>query len=622
MTGRIPQTFIDEIVARSDIVEIIGARVPLKKSGREFKACCPFHSEKTASFWVSPDKQFYHCFGCGAHGTVLGFLMQYEKLEFLEAVADLADRAGLELPRGADPAGGGAGGRDAIRDLHEIMSGAARFFAQNLLDSERAQSYLQKRGVEPGIAAKFALGYAPDSWNALLTRFGGDEGGRRRLLQAGLTIERDTRGGTREAGFYDRFRDRLMFPIRDARGRVLAFGGRVIDQGEPKYLNSPETPLFHKGRELYGLYEARQAQRDCKRLLIVEGYMDVVRLHQAGICYAVATLGTATTQEHLNKIFRVTSEVVFCFDGDRAGRAAAWRALENAIGLAQDGRELKFLFLPDGEDPDTLVAAEGAAAFEERLRSALPLSEYLLRELTTQVDLTHLDGRAKLAALARPLFARMPEGIYRELLTDRLAAQIQMPAVKLKALLLGSGGKRESWPHAAEPFGGSRGPYRHGGWVAGVGRGVLSAGRGNLLRQAILLVLHHPSAAKAVKDPGVLASLRVPGVTVLWELLDQAVATTSPSTASLVERWRDRAEFARLSELAAMQPLVAEPAAAASELQMAVAKLVETYGPGRRMNELLQKAEQMGLGTDEKAELTALLNAKRPSRESGQNGNA
>ncbi len=365
MAGRIPDSFLDELVARSDIVEIIGARVPLKKSGREFKANCPFHNEKSPSFWVSPDKQFYHCFGCGAHGTVIGFLMQYEKMEFLDAVADLAQRAGLELPREAQgaPDSGSA-------DLHDLMGRAARFFEQNLADNARAQRYVQARGIDAKTSARFALGYAPDAWEALLTRFGTSDEERRRLHQVGLVIERearggegDARGGQRAGGYYDRFRDRLMFPIRDSRGRVIGFGGRVIDQGEPKYLNSPETPLFHKGRELYGLYEARQARADFKRLMIVEGYMDVVRLHQAGITYAVATLGTATTQEHLNKIFRITRELVFCFDGDRAGRQAAWRALENALPLAQDGRELKFMFLPDGHDPDTLVAEEGPQAF-------------------------------------------------------------------------------------------------------------------------------------------------------------------------------------------------------------------------------------------------------------------
>jgi DNA primase len=592
MAGRIPQPFIDEIVARSDIVEIIGARVPLKKSGREFKACCPFHSEKSPSFWVSPDKQFYHCFGCGAHGTVVGFLMQYEKLGFLDAMADLAQRAGIELPREAQ------GPRDpGSADLHEVMARASRFYEQNLADSARGQEYLRVRGVDVGTAAKFSLGYAPDSWNALLNRFGAQDEERRQLSQAGLIIERDTRGGERSAGFYDRFRDRLIFPIRDSRGRVLAFGGRVIDQGEPKYLNSPETPLFHKGRELYGLYEARQARADFKRLMIVEGYMDVVRLHQSGITYAVATLGTATTQEHLNKIFRITSEVVFCFDGDRAGRQAAWRALENALPLARDGRELKFLFLPEGHDPDTLVAEEGAAAFENRLKTALPLSEYLLQQLLPQVDLTNVDGRAKLKALAQPLFARMPEGVYRELLADRLAAEIRMPAAKLKELLFAAAAaNRRGAADKPEPA-----PRQ---------RGRMVAGRGNLLTQAITLVLHHPSAAAGVDNPELLGMLRKPGMNVLKELLEQAAAATQPTTAVLLERWRERAEYARLAELAMAEPLVADAEAAAQELRMAVKKLLEEHGPGRRMDELLQKAEDLGLNTLEKAELSVLLKAK------------
>jgi DNA primase len=591
MAGRIPQPFIDEIVSRSDIVEIIGARVPLKKSGREYKACCPFHSEKSPSFWVSPDKQFYHCFGCGAHGTVVGFLMQYEKLGFLDAVADLAQRAGLELPREAQ------GSRDpGSADLHEVMARAARFYEQNLADNPRGLQYLQARGIDAPTAAKFSLGYASDSWNALLNRFGAQDEERRQLLQAGLIIERNSREGSRAPGFYDRFRDRLMFPIRDSRGRVLAFGGRVIDVGEPKYLNSPETPLFHKGRELYGLYEARQAHSDFKRLMIVEGYMDVVRLHQAGITYAVATLGTATTQEHLNKIFRITSELVFCFDGDRAGRQAAWRALENALPLARDGRELKFLFLPEGHDPDTLVAAEGAVAFENRLKTALPLSEYLLQQLLPQADLAHVDGRAKLTALAQPLFVRMPEGVYRELLADRLAAEIRMPAAKLKQLLFAAGGAKREQAQRPEPA-----PLRHG---------RMAIGRGNLLTQAITLALHHPSAAKGVTDLAALGAVDKPGVSVLKELLEQAAEAAQPSTAVLLERWRDRAEYGRLAELAMAEPLVADAQAAAPELQMAVEKLLEEYGPGRRMDELLRKAEEMVLNYDEKAELSLLLKSK------------
>jgi DNA primase len=598
MAGRIPQPFIDEIVARSDIVEIIGARVPLKKSGREYKACCPFHSEKSPSFWVSPEKQFYHCFGCGAHGTVIGFLMQYEKLGFVDAVADLAERAGLEMPREAQ-----SPREPGSVDLYDVMARASRFFEQNLADNERARTYLQRRGIEAPTCAKFALGYAADSWSALLNRFGAQEDERRRLVQVGLIIERDTHGGSAQAGFYDRFRDRVMFPIRDSRGRVLAFGGRIIDQGEPKYLNSPETPLFHKGRELYGLHEARQARTDFKRLMIVEGYMDVVRLHQAGITYAVATLGTATTQEHLHKIFRMTSELVFCFDGDRAGLQAAWRALENALPLARDGRELKFMFLPAGHDPDTLVAEEGADAFESRLRTALPLSEYLVQQLLAQVDLAHVDGRAKLAALAAPLFGRMPDGVYRELLADQLAAEIRMPAAKLKEHLFTGAATPGAWESRAKRSPGPAEPTH-------TRRSRMSAGRGNLLRQAITLVLHHPAAARAIDRPEALSSVDRPGVAVLKELLEQAAAMAQPSTAMLLERWRDRAEYARLTELAMEDPMVAEPQGAAKELQMAVEKLLEAYGPGRRMDELLRKAEEMGLNFDEKAELSLLLKTK------------
>jgi DNA primase len=598
MAGRIPQPFIDEVVARSDIVEVIGARVPLKKSGREFKACCPFHNEKTPSFWVSPDKQFYHCFGCAAHGTVIGFLMQYEKMEFFDAVADLAQRAGLQMPREALK-----GTEPGSADLYGLMARVARFFEQNLADNARAQKYVSARGIDAKTSAKFALGFAPDSWDALRNRFGAEEEERRQILQLGMIIERDTQGGERAAGFYDRFRDRLMFPIRDSRGRVIGFGGRIIDQGEPKYLNSPETPLFHKGRELYGLYEARQAHADFKRLMIVEGYMDVVRLHQAGITYAVATLGTATTQEHLTKIFRVTSEVVFCFDGDRAGRQAAWRALENSLSLARDGRELKFMFLPEGHDPDTLVAEEGAEAFENRLNTALPLSEYLIQHLMAEVDLNHDEGRAKLKALAAPLFARMPEGIYREMLAERLAARVSMPAAALK----------KSFSSAGDP---PRRPVERRPEPTLQHRGRMSAGRGNLLTQAITLVLHHPRAAAAVKDLDALMGVDKPGVPVLRELLAQAAAAPNPSTAMLLERWRDLPEYGRLCELAMAEPLVATPDAAAAELQMAVEKLLEEHGPGRRTDELLRKAEEMGLNYDEKTELSLLLKSKGRSRSS------
>ncbi|RYG79344.1 DNA primase, partial [bacterium] len=419
MSGRIPQSFIDDLVSRTDIVELIGTRVPLKKAGREYRACCPFHDEKTPSFWVSPAKQFYHCFGCGAHGTSLGFLMAYDHLPFPEAVEELASRLGLEVPR----EGGGAA--EPVRtddDLFALLSQAAQFFRAEFAKSPRAQDYARQRGLTAESLERFAIGYAPNSWNELLRKLGGSETSRRKLLEVGLVIEREGNDSKRSGdGVYDRFRDRLMFPIRDARGRVLGFGGRILDQGEPKYLNSPETPLFHKGRELYGLHEVRQHRTSPKRLMVVEGYMDVVRVHQAGLVYAVATLGTATTPEHLKRAFRVASEIVFCFDGDRAGRAAAWRALNNALPEARAGREMRFLFLPDGEDPDSLVGKEGAAAFEARFADALPLSEYLVQYLLQSIDVRHADGKARFVAESRPLLERLPPGPYRELLLERLA---------------------------------------------------------------------------------------------------------------------------------------------------------------------------------------------------------
>src|SRR6185437_1418900 len=396
MPGRIAQTFIDELLARADIIELIGNRVPLKKAGHEYKACCPFHDEKTPSFWVSPVKQFYHCFGCGAHGTVITFLMEFDRLPFPEAIEELAGRLGLSVQFEDDGMGcaarSGASGQasaaqaDSTRALYELMARVAEHFRGQLARSERARAYAAQRGLSAEIIERFAIGYAPDSWNELLRRIGGDERAQRELAAAGLVIERE-RDASEAAGrdgasrYYDRFRDRLMFPIRDTRGRVIAFGGRVMGPGEPKYLNSPETSLFHKGKELYGFYETRLARQSLTRLLVVEGYMDTVRLHQHGIAYAVATLGTATTPDHVRRAFRHVSELVFSFDGDRAGRAAAWRALQNVLPEVRAGREVRFLFLPDSEDPDSLVGREGGERFEARLAAAVPLSEYLIEQL-------------------------------------------------------------------------------------------------------------------------------------------------------------------------------------------------------------------------------------------------
>jgi len=586
----IPQHFIDELIARADIVEVIGSRVPLKKAGREFKTCCPFHGEKTPSFTVSQAKQFYHCFGCGAHGTVIGFLMEYDHLGFVEAVEELASRLGLEVPREA-----GGERRDTDRDdLYELMGRVAQFYRDALRDDARAIEYLKGRGLTGETAATFGIGFAPDSWNAVLTRFGASETARRRLSAAGLIIERSGPGRETDSGFYDRFRDRIMFPIRDARGRVIAFGGRIIDKGEPKYLNSPETAVFHKGQELYGLYEARQSRQALNRLLVVEGYMDVVRLHQAGVTYALATLGTATTAEHLNRIFRLTSEVVFCFDGDRAGRAAAWRALENALPQARDGRQLKFMFLPEGQDPDSLVGQEGKDAFERRLAGALPLSEYLVEHFAGQVDLEHVDGRARLAELAKPLLQRIVPGIYRELLIDRLAECVRMPSTRLARLLLPATDEVAMEQPARSKTG-----------------TAVSSGRGSLVRQAVVMLLNVPEAAQQVQGAERLAGSSLPGVSLLAALIADLKQRPAPHKAAVVERWRDRPEGAHLMKLASTESLVSEPKAAARELQTTIEKLLHEAGPAERTDELLRKADEAGLSAEEKLELQELLNARK-----------
>jgi DNA primase len=590
--GRIPQNFIDELIARADIVEVIGARVPLKKAGREYKACCPFHNEKTPSFWVSPDKQFYHCFGCGKHGTVLGFLMDHDHMAFPEAVEELATRLGLEVPHegGVDNSA-----RRADEPLFELMARVARFYAEGLARDVRARDYLAQRGLAPETIARFGLGYAVNSWNEVLRRFGAADADRQRLADAGLIIERE--GGQIRDGerHYDRFRDRIMFPIRDARGRVIAFGGRIIDAGEPKYLNSPETVLFHKGRELYGIYETRRSRPNLTRLVVVEGYMDVVRLHQAGVDYALATLGTATTPEHLRRIFRLVPAVVFAFDGDRAGRAAAWRALQQALPEAREGREIRFLFLPEGQDPDTLVGAEGREAFEQRLQGAVPLSEYLVRELSEQSELAHADGRARFAESARPLFARVPEGVYRELLLARLAEVVGLPAQRLQEL----------WSSGRQPAaaGATPAPPLRRRLARGAG-----AGRGSLVRQAIVRLLHYPAIAVEVSlaERAGLDASEEPGIDLLRDLLDNLREQPAQISAQVIQRWSGRSGGEALQKLLEREEVITDAAAAAGELRGALVKLAD-LAAGRRLEALETKSRAGSLAQHELEELQRLI---------------
>jgi DNA primase len=645
MAGRIPQAFIDELIARADIVELLGNRVPLKKAGHEYKACCPFHDEKTPSFWVSPDKQFYHCFGCGAHGTALGFLMEYDRLSFPEAVEELASRLGLTVPheggRGAGgPSGTGAGADTERADaLYELLSRVAEHFRTNLARSERARAYATQRGLTAPIIERFGIGYAADSWNDLLRRFGANESSLRDLAAAGLVIERDAAanretGGTASAGanasgstatraeaaarYYDRFRDRLMFPIRDTRGRVIAFGGRVLGPGEPKYLNSPETALFHKGQELYGLYESRLARQSLRRLLVVEGYMDVVRLHQHSLAYSVATLGTATTADHVRRAFRLVSEVVFAFDGDRAGRAAAWRALQVVLPEARAGREIRFLFLPDGEDPDSLVGQEGGERFESRVAAAMPLSEYFVAHLAEEADVSHADGKAHFIALARPLLEHIAPGVYRELLLERIAVALNLPLERLQPWLAGTRVPSAEGLEAprGQPSGvqGAAAPASALTRRAGRHRARPMSGRGSLVTQAITALLHFPAAAMTVDEAqrARLTRVQLPGVGVLVELLEQLAAQPSTTLAQTLERWRERHEYRRLCELAATATLVADAQAAGCELSEAVQRLLQREHT-RRLELLIEKARLERLDEAEKLELQSLTSDQGPT---------
>ncbi len=561
MAGRIPQHFIDDLIARVDIVDVIDSRVPLKKAGREYKACCPFHDEKTPSFTVSPDNQFYHCFGCGAHGTAIGFLMEYEHLEFVEAIQELAKQVGVEVPREA-------GFTPPVKregpDLYELLKQAAAFFQRQLREhpeGPQAVEYLKGRGLSGEIARDFGVGYAPDGWDNLLKAIGQEKS--RGMVEAGLLIEKD--GG----GTYDRFRGRVMFPIRDRRGRVIAFGGRVLGDGTPKYLNSPETPVFHKGRELYGLYEARQALRELPRLLVVEGYMDVVALAQFGIRYAVATLGTAVTPEHLDLLYRATDEVVFCFDGDRAGRDAAWRGLENALGQMRDGRELRFLFLPEGEDPDTLIRKQGKEAFEALVDQATPLSRFLFEQLRKSADLSRLDGRARLLEQARPLLTKLPPGGYRQMMVDELARFSKMEVAQLRQML-GGAPQQPGFNAPRRP----RGEKRQGP---------------SPMRSAIQLLLHQPAVAADAGEIDWLRGLELPGSALLLELLELLRERPHLSTGALLEHWRGRDEERHLAALAAQELLIGEQEEVTLEAEFLDAlKQLRAQYRERRLEELTE----------------------------------
>jgi DNA primase len=583
MAGRIPQHFIDELLNRVDIVDVIDSRVPLRKAGRDYQARCPFHEEKTPSFTVSQNKQFYHCFGCGAHGSAIGFLMEYEHMDFIEAVKELAQRSGMQLPALEQE----SPQKKQQQDLHPIMLEAANFYRHQLkhhADAAKAVDYLKQRGLTGEIAAEFGIGFAPPGWDNLCSQLGNSSQRQQQLVTTGMAVKKD--GG----GVYDRFRNRIMFPIRDRRGRVIAFGGRVIEkEDQPKYLNSPESPLFHKGRELYGLFEARQALRQIDRLLVVEGYMDVVALAQHGIRYAVATLGTALTPEHLNPLFRTSSEVVFCFDGDRAGRDAAWKALDIMLPELKDGRTARFMFLPEGEDPDSLVRSLGKEGFEQRIESAISLSEFLLQNLTQRVDMTAIDGRAKLVDLARPKLTKINNTVFKHMLITELANRINMPDSDLMQLL----GER---PIKASKQGASA---RQSGEPRKL----------SPVRTAITLLLEQPALATQVQEPARFRELEEPGISLLVELLELVQQCPNITCGAILEHWRDRPEGKHLSKLASM-PNAIPTEGYEHEFNDAL-RLLDKQRVERSSQVLLRKSEAGGLSPEEKQLLSRLLKEKQ-----------
>ncbi len=531
MAGRIPQNFIDDLIARTDIVEVVNARVPLKRKGKEFTACCPFHNEKTPSFTVSENKQFFYCFGCHAKGNAIGFLMDYEHLSYVEAIEALAADQNLDVPHENDNQGNDHFSGQKQQDkqpLYDILKQASELFQQQLKNSERAIDYLKQRGLSGNIAKQFQIGYAPDGWNFLIHRLGKTTNNLTSLNKTGLIVNNENNKT------YDRFRDRIIFPIHDQRGRVIGFGGRILDKGEPKYLNSPENTVFHKGFELYGLYESKQALRKIERLIVVEGYMDVVALAQHGIHYAVASLGTATTTEQIQKIFRTTHEIIFCYDGDNAGKKAAWRALENTLTVLRDGMIAKFLFLPEKEDPDTMIRKEGQQAFEQRVTKATTLSEFLFEHLKSEVDIRTKEGKAQLASKANKLIQTMFNSLFKDLLLEELSTLVGLSQQQLE----------------------SRNPPASKRNTAPIKKAKPARSQQVLMsktRVAIALLIQNPVLASQYKIPDSFKQAHKKGLPLLYTLQQTIESNPEISCAALLERFRDSKNETALQTLSMLQ---------------------------------------------------------------------
>lgn len=632
----IPRAFIDDLIARIDLVELINASVPLKRSGKNYMACCPFHKEKTPSFSVSPEGQFYHCFGCGQSGNAISFLMDYQRMDFVESIENLASRVGVEVPREADPKQGERYAQS--KSLYDLLEKASQFYQQQLRqaeDRERAVNYLKGRGLSGQIAKQFQIGYASPGWNQLINAPALAAYSAEQLVLAGLTIAKNEQGTHERSLQYDRFRDRIIFPIRDTRGRCIGFGGRVLGDELPKYLNSPETPVFNKSKELYGFYEAKQSTRHLEKVVVVEGYMDVIALAQAGISNAVATMGTSIGSDHLHLLFRSIKELVFCFDGDKAGRQAAERALHNSLPFLQDGRQIRFLFLSEGEDPDTLVRREGPELFQHKLNTATPLSDFLFDYAGRGLDLNTMDGRASLAKQATPLINQMPKSLFYEMMIARLAELTQLDRSIISQSLKEAEAQEarkaqeraafnQSQTHYSPASGSAKKPtqgshyeqlppeaYEH---MTMDNEAPLPSDyhvddqdapepRISTVNRVLTHLLRQPELAMSCEIPEEVYKLKAHNIDLLIELINYIKsAQHKVNTAMILGHWHDTAEGYLLASLAATEPLL-DAQAWEKEFEDAMNRLIEQF-----FSQELSKIK--GTCPEEKARYHALLEEK------------
>ena len=588
MSGLIPQHFIDDLIARADIVDVLSKRIDLKKAGKEFKAVCPFHNDKNPSLTISPLKGFYHCFSCGAHGTALGFLMEYENLNFVEAVESLASELGVEVPY--ENKGNPIKKND---DLFLLMNTIQKKFQNNLKINAKAIQYLKKRGIDGKTAKKYKIGYAEKGWSNILDNFGSSDSDIKSLLKLGLIIKKEN-----NKGYYDRFRDRIIFPIRDNRGRFIGFGGRIFEGDQPKYLNSPETPIFHKGRELYGLYECQKSMRVIEKVIVVEGYMDVIGLSQNGVEYSVASMGTATTDDHFTRLFRLSDTICFCFDGDQAGYLAAWRALENSLSHLKDGRQIKFVFLPDGEDPDSYIRKNSTGNFEKLLNNGTDLSDFMMQRTSEDIDLKSVDGKARLAERIKPLINRMPRGIFKELIIEKLSALVGLSAKKLEQSISEdkiTNKRKSSFNYAPR-------------------RKNINTKKDSpsVIKKSISLILNYPEAVKEISNIE-FVNYKKPGIKILIKLLKNISDEPDMNTAALIERWREDDEGKYLSKLAINLFPKNEEFNAEEELNNCLAQITKNFY-NERINSLIKKQADNQLTSDEKVELKEIIHKNKIKR--------